>query len=37
MSQVLDLVQDLEDQVRNQVAGLTYVRADELGLDRRAA
>lgn len=37
MSQLLNLVQDLEDQLRNQVAGLTYVRADELGLDRRAA
>jgi hypothetical protein len=37
MSQILNLVQDLDEQVRNQLAGLTYVRADELGLDRRAA
>jgi mannose/cellobiose epimerase-like protein (N-acyl-D-glucosamine 2-epimerase family) len=37
MSQVLNLVYDLEDQIRNQVAGLPCVRAEELGLDRRAA
>ena len=36
MSQILNLVQDLEDQIRNTVQDLPYVPADELGLDRRA-
>ena len=37
MSQVLDLMQDLETQIRNTVAALPEVRAEDLGLDRRAA
>jgi hypothetical protein len=37
MSQVLALVQDLETQIRNTVAALPEVRAEDLGLDRRAA
>jgi hypothetical protein len=37
MSQVLDLVQDLETQIRRTVLSLPEVRAEDLGLDRRAA
>lgn len=37
MSQVLNLVYDLDDQIRNTVASLPCVRAEDLGLDRRAA
>jgi len=37
MSQVLDLMQDLETQILNTVASLPEVRAEDLGLDRRAA
>ena len=37
MSQVLDLVYDLDDQIRAVVRELPYVAADEIGLDRRAA
>lgn len=37
MSQVLNLVYDLEDQIRNTVRELPCVRSEELGLDRRAA
>jgi hypothetical protein len=37
MSQVLELVQDLETQIRNTVAALPEVRAQDLGLDRRSA
>jgi hypothetical protein len=37
MSQVLELMQGLEDQIRNTVSGLPQVRAEDLGLDRRAA
>lgn len=37
MSQVLDLVYDLEDQIRSAVNNLPEVTADKLGLDRRAA
>ena len=36
MSQVLDMVADLEDQIRVVVGKLPYVEADALGLDRRA-
>lgn len=36
MSKVLNLVYDMQDQVRNIVNGLTEVQADELGLDLRA-
>jgi hypothetical protein len=36
MSQILNLVQDLEDQIRNTVQDLPLVPADLLGLDRRA-
>jgi len=37
MSTVLELVQDLDTQIRKTVANLPCVRADELGLDRRSA
>jgi hypothetical protein len=37
MSQVLDLVQGLETQIRRTVLSLPEVRAEDLGLDRRAA
>jgi hypothetical protein len=37
MSKVLDLVYDLDEQVRKAVQGLPCVRAEELGLDRRSA
>lgn len=37
MSQVLNLVYDLDDQIRAVVRDLPYVAADELGLDRRSA
>ena len=37
MSQVLNLVYDLDDQIRNTVKDLPYVPADQIGLDRRAA
>ena len=37
MSQVLNLVYDLDEQIRAVVRDLPYVAADELGLDRRAA
>jgi hypothetical protein len=37
MSQVLALVQDLDDQIRNTVRDLPYVSTEDLGLDRRAA
>ncbi len=37
MSQVLELVQDLEAQIRRTVAALPEVRAQDLGLDRRSA
>lgn len=36
MSKVLELVQDLDDQIRMTVRELPYVPAEELGLDRRA-
>ena len=36
MSQVLNLVYDLDDQIRITVRELPYVPAEELGLDRRA-
>ena len=37
MSKVLELVQDLDDQIRMTVRELPCVRAEELGLDRRSA
>jgi hypothetical protein len=37
MSQVLELVQDLETQIRRTVLSLPEVRAEDLGLDRRSA
>ena len=36
MSKVLDMVADLEDEIRVVVGKLPYVPADVLGLDRRA-
>jgi hypothetical protein len=37
MSQVLNLVHDLENQISDTVAALPYVGPDILGLDRRSA
>jgi len=37
MSQVLNLVNELDDQIRRAVADLPYVSTEDLGLDRRAA
>jgi hypothetical protein len=37
MSQVLELVQGLETQIRRTVLSLPEVRAEDLGLDRRSA
>lgn len=37
MSQVLELMQQVATQIRNTVADLPEVRAEQLGLDRRSA